>query len=78
MNADKKMVHSIDKLLHELWNQTKELAGSEESMELINDLSVFLLRLFLNMKNVQVKHIAEMKKSFGDVTMKQANRVHQV
>ncbi|CRL02261.1 CLUMA_CG015304, isoform A [Clunio marinus] len=72
---DRKQVQFIEKCLHELWLETKELTNNEESSDLIDDLSIFLLRLFLNQKHVLVKHTAQLKTFFGDVSKKQANHI---
>lgn len=75
---DKKKVQDVEKSLHELWLLTKDLTSSEESTQLIDDLSVFLLRLFLRQNHVLNKHIAQMKTFFGEVTSKQTNKIHQL
>ncbi|KAL7033852.1 hypothetical protein ACKWTF_007745 [Chironomus riparius] len=75
-NVDKRESAEIDKKLHELWVKTKELTNGEETTDLLDELSIFLLRLFLNHRNVLTKHIAQMKNFFGDVSNKQANDIH--
>lgn len=75
---DKKKVPDVEKSLHELWLLTKDLTSSEESTQLIDDLSVFLLRLFMRQNHVLNKHIAQIKSFFGDVTSKQTNKIHQL
>lgn len=47
-------------------------------MELLDELSIFLLRLFLYQKVVMLKHVTQMKTFFGDVTHKQATKVCNV
>ena len=47
-------------------------------MELVDELSIFLLRLFLYQKIVVLKHVTQMKTYFGDVTHKQATKVCNV
>lgn len=68
----------VEKSLHELWLLTRELTSSEESAQLIDDLTIFLLRLFLKQDHVLNKHIAQMKTFFGGVTTKQSNRMLQL
>ena len=68
----------VEKSLHELWLLTKELTNHEESSQLIDDLAIFLLRLFLKQNHVLNKHIAQMKTFFGDVTSKQSNQILQL
>lgn len=75
---NKKKVSEVEKSLHELWLLTKELTSGEESSQLIDDLTIFLLRLFLNQKHVMNKHIAQMKTFFGDVSSKQTTRILQL
>lgn len=76
--VERKKVPEVEKSLHDLWLTTKELTGSEESAQLIDDLSIFLLRLFLNQSHVLNKHIAQMKTFFGDISSKQTNRILQM
>lgn len=56
---------------------TKELTNSEESTQLIDDLSIFLLRLFLKQQHVFNKHTAQLKTFFGEISTKQANKMLQ-
>lgn len=72
---DKKKTSETEKKLHELWTVAKELTSSEENSDLIDDLSIFLLRLFLKQSHVMNKHIAQLKTFFGEVTTKQSNRI---
>lgn len=69
---------NVEKSLHELWLLTKELTGNEEASQLIDDLSIFLLRLFLKQSHVMNKHVAQMKTFFGDVTSKQSSQILQL
>jgi len=75
---DKKNLSNVEKSLHELWLLTKDLTSSEESTQLIDDLSIFLLRLFLKQNHVLNKHIAQMKTFFGEVSSKQTNKILQL
>lgn len=77
-NVDKKLSSEIDKKLHDLWVKTKDLTHGEETTDLVDELSVFLLRLFLNQRNVLTKHIAQMKNFFGEISNKQANDIHAI
>lgn len=54
------------------------MTNSEESSELIDDLAIFLLRLFLKQNHVLTKHTAQLKTFFGDVTSKQSSRLLQL
>lgn len=67
-----------EKKFHELWMKTRDLTSGEETTDLIDELSVFLLRLFLNQRNVLTKHLAQMKTFFGEITNKQANDIHSI
>lgn len=69
---------SNEKILQDLWNKTKDLTSGEESPELVDDLAVFLIRLFLGEKFALPKHITQMKTFFGEVSSKQANDFHRI
>lgn len=73
---DKKSSNEIDRKLHELWLKTKELTHGEETTDLIDELSIFLLRMFVNQRNVLTKHLAQMRTFFGEISSKQANDIH--
>lgn len=74
--TDVKKAKDVEKSLHDLWRLTKELTGDEES-SLIDDLAIFLIRLFLKQTHVLTKHIAQMKNFFGEVTSKQSHQILQ-
>ena len=76
--SDQQKTADVEKSLHQLWMLTKDLTSSEESTQLIDDLSIFLLRIFLNQTHVLNKHTAQMKNFFGDVTKKQSNHILQL
>lgn len=57
---------------------TEELVGPEQPQDIVDDASVFLLRLFLNEKMVLLKHLSEMKQMFGKVTPATANKICEV
>uniref|UniRef100_A0A336MI52 CSON001544 protein n=1 Tax=Culicoides sonorensis TaxID=179676 RepID=A0A336MI52_CULSO len=71
-------VGALNAKLHEVWNLSKELIGSEESPEVIDDAAVFLVRLFLDQKLVLLKHLTEMKKIFGPFSNQLANKICKV
>lgn len=75
---DKKAVPEVEKSLHQLWLVTKELTSCEESTQLIDDLSIFLLRTFLNQTHVLNKHTAQLKTFFGEVNKKQSQNILQL
>lgn len=68
----------LDGKMQELWNLSKEIVGSEESSEVIDDAAVFLMRLFLDQKLVLLKHLSEMKKIFGPFSNQLANQICKV
>lgn len=68
----------LEEKMQELWNLSKELVGSEESTEVIDDAAVFLTRLFLDQKLVLLKHTSEMKKIFGPFSNQLANKICKV
>lgn len=68
----------LQRQMQELWNLSKEIVGSEESSEVIDDAAVFLLRLFLDQKLVLLKHLSEMKKIFGPFSNQLANKICKV
>lgn len=76
-NVDQSKTSEVEKSLRELWLITKELTGSEESSQLIDDLSIFLLRLFLKQNHVLNKHTAQMKTFLGEVSTKNSNKILQ-
>lgn len=75
-NTEQKERAFVEKKLQELWVKTKDMTSGEEGADLIGDLSLFILRLFHNQRNVLTKHIAQMKTFFGDISSKQANDMH--
>lgn len=68
----------LDSKMQELWNLSKEIVGSEEATEVIDDAAVFLMRLFLDQKLVLLKHLSEMKKIFGPFSNQLANKICKV
>lgn len=66
---------AVETKLHQLWNSAKELFGAEESVEIVDDASIFLLRLFLDQKIAMIKHTTEMRKIFGQFTNQQVNKI---
>lgn len=69
---------NLDGKMQELWGLAKEVIGSEESSEVIDDAAVFLMRLFLDQKLVLLKHLSEMKKIFGPFSNQLANKICKV
>lgn len=65
----------VDKKLNELCKSAKELVGTEESIDVIDDACIYLLRLFLDQKIVMLKHTAEMKKIFGQFSNQLVNQI---
>ncbi|XP_077300347.1 activating signal cointegrator 1 complex subunit obelus [Arctopsyche grandis] len=61
-----------------LRSTTEELVGSEQPQEIVDDASVFLLRLFFNEHIVMLKHLSEMKQMFGKVTSAAANKICEI
>lgn len=74
---DKSQQKSVEKSLSQLQQLTKDLFAGEETSQLIGDLSIFLLRLFLQQKHVMNKHVAQLKIFFGEVSSKHAAHIHQ-
>lgn len=77
---DSKMVSSesraiVQKHLQSLWTLARNLIGSDESGEIVDDSAIYLLRLFLNVNIVMVKHLTELKKIFGNITSQSANKI---
>lgn len=68
----------VEKKMQELWLKTKELTGGEEKMELMDEISIFLLKLFLDHKLVMLKHMSQLKEVFGNISSNQANKICQV
>lgn len=77
-NMDEKSRDNIMKSLSSLRSSTEELIGNEENVELIDEASIFLLRLFLNEKIVMMKHLSQMKKMFGQIQTSVANKICSV
>lgn len=67
-----------EKNLQNLQTITKSLTNGEETEELINDLTLFLLKLFLNEKHVMNKHIGEMKNYFGEISNAKATEIYKI
>lgn len=65
----------VDEKLRDLWKLSRELVGSEESSDVIDDACLYLLRLFLDQKIVMLKHMTDVKKIFGQVTSQLANKI---
>lgn len=68
----------LEPQLNELWNLSKELIGTEETTDMVDDGTIFLLRLFLDQKIVLLKHTSEMKKIFGPFSNQLANKICNV
>ena len=68
----------LESKLNELWNFSKELIGTEETTDMIDDGTIFLLRLFLDQKIVLLKHTSEMKKIFGPFSNQLATKICNV
>lgn len=66
---------TIQKYLQQLWTLARNLIGNDERGEIIDDAGIYLLRLFLNVKIVMVKHLTELKKIFGNITSQMANKI---
>lgn len=75
---DEKSRDNIMKSLSSLRSSTVELIGNEENVELLDEASIFLLRLFLNEKIVMMKHLSQMKKMFGQIQTSVANKICSV
>jgi len=76
--SDKTHSMLLEKALRDLWLQAKEMTNGEETVELIDDLTVFIMKLFLRQKLVSSRNLAQLKTFFGDVSNKSAQHVCQV
>lgn len=54
------------------------LIGDDESPAVIDDSTIFLLRFFLNVNIVMVRHLSELKVIFGKITSQHANKICSV
>ncbi|XP_041762573.1 activating signal cointegrator 1 complex subunit 3 [Anopheles merus] len=66
-NADHKVGGVLSKQLRDLWELSREMVGSEENAELVDEAAILVLRLFLDQKVVMMKHSSKLKKMFGQV-----------
>uniref|UniRef100_A0A182M3Z2 Activating signal cointegrator 1 complex subunit 3 n=1 Tax=Anopheles culicifacies TaxID=139723 RepID=A0A182M3Z2_9DIPT len=66
-NVDPKISGVLSKQLRDLWEMSREMVGSEENAELVDEAAILVLRLFLDQKVVMMKHLSKLKKMFGQV-----------
>lgn len=52
--------------------------GDDENPAVIDDSAIFLLRFFLNVNIVMVRHLSELKVIFGKITSQHANKICSV
>uniref|UniRef100_A0A182QHM2 Activating signal cointegrator 1 complex subunit 3 n=1 Tax=Anopheles farauti TaxID=69004 RepID=A0A182QHM2_9DIPT len=64
---DPKLGGVLSKQLRDLWEMSREMVGSEENAELVDEAAILVLRLFLDQKVVMMKHSTKLKKMFGQV-----------
>lgn len=74
-NTDETTALKINNHLNKLRNLTRDLIGTEEDGNLIDDATIFILNLFLDVKIVMMKHLAQMKKIFGTISPQTANKL---
>lgn len=77
-NSDKDAAETLFKHLQSLWNLTREMIGSEENANLIDEAAIYILRLFLDVRVVMMKHLSELKSMFGTVISQTANKMCSV
>jgi hypothetical protein len=65
------------KILVLLKNACKELTGDQPD-EIVDDTAVMTLRMFLDQDIVMLKHLHQLRQTFGNVTSAVANKVCQV
>ncbi|XP_035776945.1 activating signal cointegrator 1 complex subunit 3-like [Anopheles albimanus] len=63
------------KQLRDLWELSREMVGSEENTELIDEAAITVLRMFIDQKVVLVKHSSQLKKIFGPVANALLNKM---
>lgn len=73
--AHKENWQKVEAQLVQLWKSAKELFGTEEPVEVVDDSCIFLIRLFLDQKIAMLKHTSEMRKVFGNFSNQQVNKI---
>lgn len=68
---------STVKLMNQLRNMAVDVAGGDQSKEIVDEAAVFLLALFLRERIVLHKHQLLLKQMFGAVSLHTSNKVHQ-
>lgn len=54
------------------------ISGNEENASVIDDAAIYLMRFFLNVTIVMVRHMTELKRMFGAITSQTANQICSV
>lgn len=57
---------------------SKQLAGEDQSYEIIEDAAVLCLRMFLDKDIVMLKDLSQLRQTFGTVTSTIANKICEV
>ncbi|GAB0096726.1 activating signal cointegrator 1 complex subunit 3 [Sergentomyia squamirostris] len=64
--------------LQNLWKKIKELLGPEEPPEIVDDATIFILKLFFKEDRVSMEHISEMRVIFGTVTNQTGSIIFEI
>lgn len=63
------------KLLHSLRMFANELTGDDQAKDVVDEATIFLLRLFLGERIVLKKHMSLLKQMFGQVSQNKADKI---
>ncbi|XP_072153378.1 activating signal cointegrator 1 complex subunit 3 isoform X4 [Bemisia tabaci] len=64
--------------LEKLLGDVKELMGDDEVMEVVEDATIFVLKLFMNESAMLMKHAMNLKKLFGPISFQQSSRLFEM
>uniref|UniRef100_A0A1B0CDX6 U5 small nuclear ribonucleoprotein 200 kDa helicase n=1 Tax=Lutzomyia longipalpis TaxID=7200 RepID=A0A1B0CDX6_LUTLO len=64
--------------LQNLWRKTKELLGPEEPPEVVNDATMYILKLLFGETKTSVMHVNEMRRIFGVLSHQSAQSLFEI